>query len=194
MFVVAGDFAKKPYQIYNLDQYPDVFQAMIDDVEQQVLREVLGDYFYNAFVAGLAIDPVDPRWTALKDGVAYTLQNTVVRNWRGMKAVFVPMVYGRWLHDNYNDWTETGDSVQNSENAELNTPANRIVRAINAASEMIGVEDAFTDYDRMNTLYGYLESTGTLYDADIVGSGYSDFQAYLRNEFRSLGRLNTFGL
>ena len=194
MFVVAEDFNRKPYQIFNLSEYETVFGNMIEDVEKEVLCEVFGDYFYNAFMTGLAADPVDQRWTDLKDGVAYTTANGYVRNWKGMKAVFIPMVYGRWLHDNYNDWTETGDSVQASENADLNTPANRIVRAINEASELIGVEDYWNDYDRINTLFGYLESTGALYDDVILGSGYTDFQTYLRNEFRSLGRLNTFGL
>lgn len=74
MFVTASDFDRLPFNLTGLDQLTvGVFDDFVLYNEEERLRELLGNKFYDAFVAGLALLP------AVYDvGVTYNLNDLVV--------------------------------------------------------------------------------------------------------------------
>jgi hypothetical protein len=42
-------------------------QAFIDEYEPIFLKELLGTALANEFIAGLAVEPIDPKWLSLRD-------------------------------------------------------------------------------------------------------------------------------
>lgn len=203
MFVTAQDF-KKPYLIPNLDQpeYLTAFPAFVERFETEFLKKVLGSYFSEAFIAGLnVVLPATPdqRWIDIRDGAQYNeLGSGKKYKWIGMKEVFIRLIYAAWLQDGYSLWTEVGEGVENTENADTSTPAHRITRAFSDGADLLGNDDySFDEWCGINsrdTLYGFLQASGTTYDADVVGGNWSSFQEYLMNEWTCLGTTNTFGI
>lgn len=201
MFVTAQDF-KKPYLIPNLDQpeYTASFVDFVENYEKEFLLKVLGSYFSEAFITAIqATPPIDQRWLDIRDGAEYVeLGGQRKYKWAGLKKVFIRLIYAAWLQDGYSLWTEVGEGVQNTENADTATPAYRITRAYSDGSNLMGnypvCLDDWDAVDSRDTLYGFLEASGTTYDADVVGGGWSSFQEYLFNEWTCPGTTNAFGL
>lgn len=58
MFVTASDFDRLPFNLTGLDQLTaGVFDDFVSYNEEEKLRKLLGNKFYDAFVAGLALLP-----------------------------------------------------------------------------------------------------------------------------------------
>lgn len=203
MFVTQENFEIPPYQIPNLSDVSATFDAYIAEQEEDVLRSIVGDYFYEAFVAGLTTDPVPDRWQKLRDGESFQAEDGLTYKWVGMKKMLTPYIYSQWLRDNYDTLTSTGVVIPKNENSEVINPSTRIVRAFNRFSGYVG-GDYYYQWlclpcvgrrysESYNTLFEYLYAKHEDFDADVTGAGYADFRQYL-GEFTPPGTMNIFNI
>jgi hypothetical protein len=130
----------------------------ITKYEKEFLRDLLGVALYNAFVAGLAEDPIAAKWTNLKSGCSYTGQDGRAAVWRGIVETLVepvtavgdtPAVAGEYqsMIANYvyywymrNGATQSsgvGEVVTNAENATIASPKQKMASAWNEMSTWI---------------------------------------------------------
>lgn len=58
--------------------------ALIQKREPELLIDVLGYALYKAFIAGLAVMPIDPKWTNLLLGAEYTDRRGILQKWNGL--------------------------------------------------------------------------------------------------------------
>jgi hypothetical protein len=204
MFVTQANFQIPPYQIPNLSDVSATFDAYITQEEEEVLRAVLGNLFYDAFVVGLATDPVPDRWQKLKDGDSFTALDGLTYRWVGMTKMLTPYIYSQWVRDNYDTLTSTGVVISKNENSEVINPSLRISRAFNKFSDIVGGEYPYNWVyfpcvgrrysDCYNTLFEYLYAKHADFDADVTGGGYGDFHQYLMREFMPPGKMNIFNI
>lgn len=96
-------------------------QSFIDEYEPEFLKELLGVTLYNEFVEGLAQDPIDPKWIALRDEM-------------DLKLMIKCYVY-YWYMINLTT-TSAGTSEVKTKN-ENSTPVNNIDKEIKAWNKMV---------------------------------------------------------
>lgn len=58
--------------------------SLIQKRETELLKDILSYPLYKSFLAGLAVDPVDPIWTNLLLGAEYTDRFSRLQYWRGL--------------------------------------------------------------------------------------------------------------
>jgi hypothetical protein len=79
----VGDIA-----LPNLDEVPNTFQDTMDRYEEEILKKLLGYQLYNAFIAGIAVEPTpDQKWLDLRDGAEFTFDfcgETITQKWNGL--------------------------------------------------------------------------------------------------------------
>lgn len=187
MFIVAGDFNTLPYAIPNLDDADNAmaFEDFVEEQEEIVLRELLGDVLYEAFVLGL-VEPVAQRWADLKDGVDYLDADDKIRKWKGMAAMLKPYIFARWIATYPDNLTGSGVVVVESENATSINPSPKL-------------SEAFLDYKKIagsgqyckNTLYQYLYLSDDKYLADVATEADS-IEEYVWENFEAPGLENEF--
>jgi hypothetical protein len=106
MFCTASSF-KPPYSIPNLRDMSNSFQEWIDESEESILRELMGNVMYGEFIAGLAAVPA-----AYDDQNIYNIGDTIADNvniWRSLQNGNVgnPIIEGAyWTLDSVNEWLE----------------------------------------------------------------------------------------
>ena len=133
MFLNAEDFVL-PYNIPNVDRIFNTLEDYINVTEEDVLRKLLGDQFYEDFIQGLETSgSVEQKWLDLKDGATFTSDDKTYK-YKGIKSVLVPYVYSQWLSDNASNYTGIGVTVSNAENSVVVPPTNSIIKAYNEAS------------------------------------------------------------
>lgn len=169
-------------------------------------KVLYADEVYEALLDSTGVTPgTDPltwdlqagenRWHLLVAGALYSYED-VDYKWVGMEALTKPLIYSKWLEYVVSDQVSGVGTVKGkSENAESVSSNHRICRAWNTFDDLAcgrlsgGVRLA----PMVNSLYGYLYANAEDFD-DVVTPEYTDFEEYLENEFRPLGRKNVFDL
>jgi hypothetical protein len=146
MFVTLDDFDIMPYNI-PAQALTGMSEEYIEEIEERYLRKVLGNELYAAFIAGLEEDPIDQKWSDLRDGAQYGDSE----KWVGMRQALIPLVYSYWLTDTFDNNSNIGVVVANAENSTVINPSHRIAKAYNSFARNIG--DVCLNN---NTLYGFL--------------------------------------
>ncbi|MBS1988751.1 hypothetical protein JST56_07235 [Candidatus Dependentiae bacterium] len=120
----------------------------ITKYEQKYLNGVLGYAFSKLFTDGLAADPVEDRWTKLKEGDSYVDANGVTQQWTGFITIdeanpIVNYVYYWFTRDNASKTTPTGER-EDEENGAVNVSgASKQSRGWN---EMVQLNCALHDF------------------------------------------------
>lgn len=174
MFCEPEDFAEegKEYQIPNIVDGDVDYTDWIDETEEDILRKIMGDAFYDEFILGLNIpapgdppgDPPDELWANIVNGAPYTYRAKPYI-WKGLKWLLKPYIYSEWITINHKNLAELGMQLPALENGETISPATEIVRAYNTFVERLGNCDK-----NKNTFHGFLLS-------DPVGYALWDFDA-----------------
>jgi hypothetical protein len=115
----------------------------------------------------------------LRDGANY-LYDGRTYTWRGMKRALVPFIFQQWLSYGYDTVTGNGVVVGNAENASVISPGNRISRAYNEYSRLVGGYEGL--YLEDNTLYSFLHESKEIY-LDVVAPEYASIVTYLDHNF-----------
>lgn len=106
MFCTVNSFTA-PYQIPNLHEVDNTFTTWLNESEESVLRELMGNTFYDSFIAGLAALP--PEYSA---DTTYNTGNQVqsgVNIWESLvdDNVGNPLIEGsNWTLVEVNQWLE----------------------------------------------------------------------------------------
>lgn len=143
--------------------------------EKKYLEQVLGYPLYTAFISGLAVMPTPAaKWTELRDGVDYTVNNKPYR-WNGFKnaekiSPIAYYVYSMFQRDKAASATGTGTEVAAKQNATTISPADKIAWSYVQCKELT------------YSLHHYLEHNRET---------YTDFD-WCR--VRKLGTFNQFGI
>lgn len=128
----------------------------IDKYEVEYLKAVLGYKLYKAFTEGLLIDPIDPKWLALRDGGEYTDRNGYTAKWEGLTAVdtspITAYVYFHFVNSEVSFLSGSGPVVAKTENSTRAMPSPFQAEAWNAMVEQNRVLGEFildndTDYE-----------------------------------------------
>ena len=237
--IVASDFDVVPFALPNLDKAPNSFANFVDANIEEQLRKVLGDFFYDAFINGLALLPawvqkvspagyaigaqvsigndvwesltadnvaliveginwhkveINNRWLVLKNGADYTY-NSFPRKWVGMHKMLVPMIYSLYTAANVKQQTSLGIVVANSENSEVVSAGDNIVRGWNKYADFICGSERWGFYRGMFMgLHGYLYSVKADFDDLFAVNAYKTMQVYLDTEFCPPVPQNVFDL
>lgn len=105
-----------------------LIQSFIDKYEPIFLKKLLGLKLYNDLVAGLAVEPVDPKWTFIVDDTE-------------LKPMLVDYVYYWYMGNDKTVTVGSGQAKSKLENAHLASNEDKRVRAWN---EMVGYARLFT--------------------------------------------------
>lgn len=147
--LVISDFNALPYNIPS-ERLNDDFLVYKDKVVAKALKSLLGLTLYDLFVAGIAEEYPEEKWEKLVEGGRYTIEGREYE-WAGFTEALRPYVYALHLRDRYDDDTENGVVVSKVENANVISPALRIVNAYNTYVELIG-----NCNNPLNTFYGFM--------------------------------------
>lgn len=172
MFLTATDFNIIPYNLPNLDKVGSAFQTYVDRTEKEILISLLGVDTYEAFVAGMA---TPGKWKDLKDGVNYAI-NESNYVWVGMLELLRPIIYSKWINDDFQRYTGIGAVIKKGENATVINPIGIVTDAYNKFARLAG-----SHHDQKNTLYGFLVAGD--YD-------FTEFPTF----WHSPDRVNKFGI
>lgn len=92
--------------------------GFINKYEPKYLKLVLGNKFADDFAAGLLVDPIEQRWTDLK-------------NLPELKEAIADYVYCFWIKNQVTMTTGTGEVKTKNENSTIVNPTQKMVRAWN---------------------------------------------------------------
>jgi hypothetical protein len=164
MIVTIQDFTSDPYAIPNLDAREDSFMDFADNHEREVLGKVLGPLLYDELTAGLLEDPIQAKWTALKNGSKQVINGSTY-NWTGLKKALVPYIYAMWLMETVQVLSGNGMVRPSNENSKEVSPDRKIVRAYNDFVKLIiPKETYYTNRYLGGYGYGVVTYYNTLYD------------------------------
>lgn len=162
MFLQPSDFAVEgdKYLIPNILTGDVDWTGYIDEVEEAILRQILGDVLYDEFILGLATLPTIPQqWLDLRDGASYVYHDKP-QIYKGIKYVLKPYVFSEWMTDHYDNVTSSGVDIPTVENGETVSPATKIVLAYNTFVSRLGCEGK-----QRGTMYGFLNADPVSYSA-----------------------------
>lgn len=165
LIVVAADFEKRPYQVPDQTENPD-FEDFLMSAEKELFIRVFGFETWKKFEA-------DELPGEFEDGAEYE-EGGILYKYNGLKSIFVPLIYAEWLREKSEENTTAGVLINTVENGELMGPQQKIVKAWNAGSRLLGNE-----YERENTFFGYYKANE---------GEYSFLQ------FKELERINTLDI
>lgn len=191
MFVnIADDFNTEPYTLPNV-QDNSSFEDFVNAEEKKILIKLFGKFFYDALIEGLLADPIEERWSNLRDGYTYTHFNKTYY-WEGLKSMLIPYIYYRWLKCNTSHTTGVGVVIANTENSTISTPVYKMQEAWN---EFVGIVIGTYQYGYgNNSLYGFLYNSGDVYIDVYPENEYSDFKVYLYDWFNFPEFNNALGI
>ncbi len=106
--------------------------------EPVYLQKVLGYAFNKLFSEGLAADPVDARWTDLRDGAEYTDCNGFLNEWTGFKndekqSPIANYIYYWYERDNVTFTATVGEQEGKTDNAKSVSGGPKMTKAWNEA-------------------------------------------------------------
>ena len=190
MFIVAQDYDTPPFALPNLDEVEnsETFEDFVDEQEEEILRGLLGDVLYEAFIVGIDNDEelIDQRWKDLRDGVSYDDEDGKSRRWKGVYKLLKPAIFARWLSVYPSTITGNGVVVVEGENSTAINPSIVIAEGQNEFFRIAG-ESQY----QPSTLYQYLYLSGEKYLADVATES-DDIQDYVEENFVSPGLDNEF--
>lgn len=96
--------------------------GFINKYETRYLKELLGDDLYNSFIAGLAEEPVLPKWTALL--------NQLVNN-ETKESPIANYIYYYYSRNKATETVGIGEMKPNTENGSMASAVQKQVRAWN---------------------------------------------------------------
>jgi hypothetical protein len=173
MFTTDADFDAMPYNIPSDSvDAPEALASFINRTEQEILRKLLGSVLYNEFITAIFVDitadplvakddaDIDQKWLDLRDGAEYEIEGLTDCTFRydGIINFMVPYVYSEWLAANHDHLTAMGNSLASVENAQMISPAKRIVKAYNTFSRYIG-----NCHCPKDTFWGFLDAKKLVY-------------------------------
>lgn len=94
----------------------------IDKYEPIYLKMVMGDDMYDEFIAGLAADPIDAKWTALRDKLIDSTKKI---------SPIVAYIWYAYKHDKLTHSSEMGELKPNTENASIQSATRKMIDAWN---------------------------------------------------------------
>jgi hypothetical protein len=114
-------------------------QALINELEPEVLTSLLGYELYKDYKAGISVGSPDAKWLAIRDGVEYTNRREVLSKWKGLrytegttnKSLIANYVYWYWQQNQFSHTTGTGEKLAANQNAISVSPARKMVSAWN---------------------------------------------------------------
>jgi hypothetical protein len=187
MFVDVDNFNTPPYDLPNL-YGNETFSDFVEREEKIILLDLLGASLYNEFILGLQDVVVEQRWVDLRDGAQYSNFSKVYQ-WVGMETMLTPYIYFKWLEYGDDHAAGVGVVVANTENSVMSSPVHKLNRAWREFIKYVG-SGCFLE----NSLYGFLQNSGSIYSNVYPIDEYTTFQAYLFDRFKYPGMRNIFGL
>lgn len=157
-FITSSNFQARPYFIPNVEEQARDIVDLISKYEVETLKAIFGITLYNAFIAGLAVEPTEDKWTKLKDGDTYTY-NGLVYEYKGLVSLLVPCIYYYWLKENRDKVTASGVVYNVPDKAEHVSGASRMVDAWNDFSNQVGQRRS-----QFGTMYGFMVNSDFTYD------------------------------
>ena len=139
-FVIYANFTLDR-DIPNIEKDIDGFNAYITKYQKEVLIKLLGYDLYKAFETGLAEETPEDKWTDLRDGSTYEVNDIKHEN-PGCVDIVAYYVYCKWLSDNWEQLTGVGVGNSVAENAVIVSPENKMTKAWNKM-----VENYYMTYD-----------------------------------------------
>lgn len=116
-------------------------QGFIDKYEKKFLKELLGTELYEEFVAGLLVQPIDVKWTDLRDTT-------------DLKQMIIDYVYYWYMQNQATSTAGMSEVKGKTDNA---TPVNNVTKMIRSWNEMVEAARLFdlsTDtYPTWNRVY-----------------------------------------
>lgn len=162
MFVTPADFAVDgdKYLIPNItsEESEVDYETWIDETEEEILRQLLGDILYDQFIVGIGELVPEQKWLDLRDGNVYYLYQSKQYLWKGLKALLKPYIHSEWVLINHKQLNEAGVTAPTLENGETISASRIIVSSYNDYAKLRGSE---CEYKR--TLFGFLKSNPTGY-------------------------------
>jgi hypothetical protein len=187
MFVDIDNFNTPPYDLPNLAGN-ETFLDFVEREEKIILLDLLGASLYNEFILGLEETVIEQRWKDLRDGVLYSNYSKSYK-WVGMEVMLTPYIYFKWLEYGDDHASGVGIVVANTENSIVSTPVYKLDRAWREFIRYVG-----SNWFLENSLYGFLQNSGSIYSNVYPIDEYTNFQAYLFDRFKYPGTRNIFGL
>jgi len=153
------------------------------------------------------LQPVN-KWLKLSKGNKYDNEGRE-NNWDGFVDGLKPYVHSMYLKEYDSTVAPLGVVKAKSQNSEIVSPNQIIVRHYNRFVEKMGSYDGIGLYHRdialtghfgtlglyhEDSLYGYLYSNHASFNAEVQSKGYADFRSYLNTKFYFPEYINSFGL
>lgn len=124
----------------------------INQYEPEILQALLGYDTYNAFTKGLAVTPIDPKWTNLKLGVEYVDIAGFTKKWRGLAPAVVgsfvesPIAYYVYYKIRKKDATNTGGVGENETQSQNSVPVSPAQKMVTAWNRMVTINRELFDF------------------------------------------------
>lgn len=142
----------------DLNNDPNVlanFEAIGNQIETDILRDLLNDKLYNNFIGNTTSgEPVDQIYIDLLYGVTYENPSGETIIYEGLKRMLRYFIYEQYLEYQHSQNGSTGQQFSNQENSTILTTSqlikvrkkiqNKAVRLYNKAG--IFINDNYTDY------------------------------------------------
>lgn len=150
--VNVSHFDTRPYRILNPKDSPDL-QAFIDACEVKAMKAILGINLYNEYIEGLTEDPIEERWTQLRDGTTY-VYNIKTYEYGGLIDLLRPYIFSEWVRENRDKFMSVGTVRAEATDTKAVSPDSRIIEAYNDYCDKVGGNLA-----QAGTLYGFLTNS-----------------------------------
>lgn len=172
----------KPYILQRLALF-------INKLEPGLLQDILGYELYKAYSVGTASYDADGsnsliagRWIDLIEGKEYTGTDNKLHKWKGLVyehadqlySLIANYIYWHWIKDQTTQTVGLGETASTAENAQLVSPATKMVNAWNEMSEQI------------HQLFKFLRANKDTYPEWDSDYGHKMLYKY--------GKVNTFGI
>lgn len=162
ILVSLSDFVF-PYVIPNASRMENTLSTFIQNEQENILREVLGDKLYEDFITGISVATPQQKWVDLRDGKSFIYAGHT-HLWKGMKSVLRPWIYSKWVRYNITHFTGIGTVKSDAENSMVISSVFVEATFHNEAADNVHALIAFIEsgvhsysYDRLKPL-GYMNA------------------------------------
>lgn len=133
----------------------------INVYEEEYLRLVLGHELYDLFIAGIAQETPDSKWTELRNGVVYDAEvngTPIKMKWEGLinaskKSPLSYYVFIQYLKNNYNQLLQTGVGSGKKENANDVNVQEKLIIAYKGCEKLTGKYNGYLSNDTPPMLF-----------------------------------------
>ena len=165
----------------NLPVIEDALEATITKYEKEILKSLLGQVLYDAFIAGLLEDPIPEKWTDLRDGKDFTQDyngQTITLHWNGLindekRSLISYYVYCKYWQHRQTLTTDIGEIDPKAENASKWNTIDKIVNCWREMRQLYGVvpksyskyyDTTHIVYNDLPSAYNFLLANSSNYD------------------------------